>query len=70
MSHPARRNRPTPADGRPIKITFGEMREMGVGGVLTYYHCGDHVALDADRWPDDVRLSDFEPRLHYGDATL
>jgi hypothetical protein len=50
---------------RPQKITFGEMREMGVRGVLIYcadYHCSHSVALSADRWPDDLRLSDIEPR--------
>ena len=46
-----------------MKITYGEMREMGVRGVLTYCHCGHHVALDADLWPDSVRLSDLEPRF-------
>jgi hypothetical protein len=56
---------------RPQKITFGE---MGVRGVLIYcadYHCSHSVALSADRWPDEVRLSGavfcpyhepFEPR--------
>jgi hypothetical protein len=29
MSRPVRRHTPTHADGRPLKITFGEMREMG-----------------------------------------
>ncbi|MCJ9701719.1 hypothetical protein MOV74_11480 [Bradyrhizobium sp. SHOUNA76] len=53
-----KRHTPTHADGRPRKITFGEMREMGVRGVLIYCHCGHHIALDADRWPDSVRLSD------------
>ena len=49
---------------RPQKITFGEMRGMGVRGVLVYcsdYHCSHSVAISADRWPDDVRLSDLEP---------
>jgi hypothetical protein len=32
-------------------------------GVLVYCHCGHHIALDADRWPDNVRLSDLEPRF-------
>jgi hypothetical protein len=45
---------------RPQKITFGEMREMGVRGVLVYcadYHCSHSVAMNADCWADDVRLS-------------
>ena len=50
--HWGRRKLNRDADGRPIKITFGE---MGVRGVLVYCHCGHHVALDADRWPDDFR---------------
>jgi hypothetical protein len=48
---------------RPQKITFGE---MGVRGVLVYcadYHCSHSVALNADRWPDEMRLSDLEPRF-------
>lgn len=36
---------------------------MGVRGLLVYCHCGHHVALDADCWQDEVRLSDIEPRL-------
>jgi hypothetical protein len=51
---------------RPTKITFGEMREIGVRGILVYcadYHCSHSVALSADRWPDDLRLSDIEPRF-------
>jgi hypothetical protein len=51
---------------RPQQITFGEMREMGVRGVLIYcadYHCSRSVALSADRWPDEVRLSNIEPRF-------
>ncbi|WFU37744.1 hypothetical protein QA640_25115 [Bradyrhizobium sp. CB82] len=51
---------------RPQKITFGEMRKMGVRSVLVYcqdYRCSHSVALGADRWPDDLRLSDIEPRF-------
>jgi hypothetical protein len=51
---------------RPQKITFGEMREMGVRGVLVYcadYRCSHSVAMNADCWPDDLRLSDIEPRV-------
>jgi hypothetical protein len=51
---------------RPQKITFGEMRDMGIGGVLVYcsdYKCSHSIPLSADQWPDDVRLSDLEPRF-------
>src|SRR3954463_13893052 len=46
------------------KITFGEMRQMGVRGLLVYcsdYHCSHWTVISADRWSDDVRLSDLEP---------
>ena len=51
---------------RPQKITFGEMREMGVRGLLSYcadYRCSHSIAISADHWPDDLRLSDIEPRF-------
>ena len=35
-------------------------------GVLVYcadYHCSHSIAISADRWPDDLRLSDIEPRF-------
>jgi hypothetical protein len=51
---------------RQQKITFGEMRDMGVRGVLVYcadYRCNHCVAISADESPDDVRLSDIEPRF-------
>ena len=50
----------------PPKITFGEMRAAGVRVVLVYcsdYRCSRSKALAADRWPDEVRLSDIEPRF-------
>jgi hypothetical protein len=50
----------------PQRITFGDIREMGLRGVLVYcadYHCSHSVALSADRWADDIRLSDGEPRF-------
>lgn len=62
MSRP-KRHKPTHSDGRPLKITFGKMRGMGLRGILIYCHCGHNVALSADHWPGDVRLSDLEPRL-------
>ena len=41
----------------PVKITFGEMREMGVRGVLVYcrHRCGHHTEISADGWADHVR---------------
>jgi hypothetical protein len=51
---------------RPQKITFGEMRESGVRGVLIYcsdYKCSHSIAISADQCPDDVRLSDIEDRF-------
>ena len=48
---------------RPLKITFGELREMGVRGVLIYcsdYKCSHWTAISADHWPEVVRLSDVE----------
>jgi hypothetical protein len=51
---------------RHQKITFGEMRAAGVRWDLVY--CSDHkcshwTTMSADQWPDDVRLSDIEPRF-------
>jgi hypothetical protein len=51
---------------RPQKITFAEMRASGVRGILIYcadYRCSHSTAISADRWPDDVRLSDLEQRF-------
>ncbi len=51
---------------RQTKITFGEMRSSGARGVLVYcsdYKCSHSVEMSADRWPDDARLSDIEPRF-------
>ncbi|WP_245321750.1 hypothetical protein [Bradyrhizobium sp. LTSPM299] len=42
---------------------------MGVRGVLIYcadYKCSHSIALMADRWDDDVRLSHLEPRFVCG----
>jgi hypothetical protein len=51
---------------RHQKITFGEMRASGVRDVLIYcrdHRCNHHIEVSADRWADDVRLSDIEPGL-------
>jgi len=50
----------------PEKITFGEMREMGVRDLLIYcadYKCSRSITVNADQWPDDVGLSDIEGRF-------
>ena len=50
----------------PQKITFGEMRESGVRGVLIYcsdYKCSHSIAVGTAQWPDHVRLSDSEDRV-------
>jgi hypothetical protein len=51
---------------RQKKITFAEMRAAGVHGLLIYcsdYGCSHWTAISADGWPDDIRLSDLEPRF-------
>ena len=51
---------------RAQKITPGEMRSSGPRRLLVYcadYRCTHHVEIDSDRWGDDVRLSDLEPRF-------
>jgi hypothetical protein len=52
-----------PEVSRQQKITFREMRASGVRGLLIYcsdFRCSHSTTLSADRWPDDVRLSDLE----------
>ena len=42
------------------------MRDMGVRGLLVYcadYHCSHSIAISADAWPDEARLSDIEERF-------
>lgn len=51
-------------DPRQQKITLAEMRASGDRGMLVYcsdYKCSHSTAISADRWQDDVRLSDLEP---------
>ena len=55
-----------PLTRRATKISLAEMRESGVRGLLVYcadYHCSHSVAISADRWPDEVRLSDLESQF-------
>jgi hypothetical protein len=51
---------------RPQKITFGEMRNAGICGLLIYctdYKCSHSITISADSWRDHVRLSDLEARF-------
>ena len=54
-------------DARPFaKKSPSPMRNSGVRGVLIYcsdYKCSHLVTMSDDRWPDDMRLSDLEPRF-------
>jgi hypothetical protein len=55
-----------PALTRQKKITFGEMRDAGVRGLLIYcsdYKCSHWTAISGDRWSDGVRLFDIEPQF-------
>jgi hypothetical protein len=43
---------------RPVKITFAEMRDSGVRGIVVYcsdYRCSHSMALMADHWPGRSR---------------
>jgi hypothetical protein len=54
---------------RQPKITSGEMREMGIRGLLVYcadYRCSHSIELspaEIDKWSDIVRLSDLDRSL-------
>jgi hypothetical protein len=51
---------------RPQTITFAELREIVVRGILVYcadYRCSHSIAISGDRWTDEVRLSDVEARF-------
>jgi hypothetical protein len=51
---------------RQTKITLGEVRGMGVRRLLVYcrdHRCSHSVIISAERWDDEVRLSDLEPRF-------
>ena len=52
---------------RPQKVTLAEMRSGG-GPIGILIYCADHkcshcITMSADQWPDDLRLSDIEPRF-------
>jgi hypothetical protein len=45
---------------REQKITLGQMRQMGIRGLLIYcsdYRCAHSVEIRSDHWPDHIRLA-------------
>ena len=49
-----------------VGIGVAELRDQGVRGLLIYcsdYKCSHLITMSGDRWPDDMRLSDIEPRF-------
>jgi hypothetical protein len=47
---------------RPQKITLCEKRDSGVRGLLVYcadYRCSHWIAVSADQWSGETRLSDL-----------
>jgi hypothetical protein len=49
---------------RAKEITLGSMRSQGVRGLLVRCSsCAHSVAISADQWPDDLRLSNLEPHF-------
>ena len=54
------------APARPVKITFAELREQCVRGILiccSDYRSSHSIATSGDRWPGDLRLCDIEDRF-------
>lgn len=60
------RDLPAEMPACPQKITFGDMRESGARNVVIYcrdYRCHQRIEMSADRWTDDIGLSDVEPHF-------
>jgi hypothetical protein len=59
-----------------MKITLGEMRATGVRDLLVFcqdYRCSHNVKLlpdQVDRWLDEIRHSELEPRFIDFSSTL
>jgi hypothetical protein len=50
---------------QPIEpMTLGNMRELGVRSLdVSCWNCHHKAVLSADRWPDDVAVPTFGPRM-------
>src|SRR3954468_6409049 len=44
-----------------VSATSAASRPVGLLVYCSDYHCSHWTTINADRWPDDVRLSDLEP---------
>jgi hypothetical protein len=45
-------------------MTLGNMRELGVRSLAVYcWQCHHQAVLSANRWPDDVTVPTFGPRM-------
>jgi hypothetical protein len=54
-----------PRFDQPIEpMTLGNMRELGVRSLdVSCCNCHHQAVLSADRWPDDVAVPTFGPRM-------
>jgi hypothetical protein len=50
---------------QPIEpMTLGNMRELGVRSLdVSRWNCHHQAVLSADRWPDEVAVPSFGPRM-------
>jgi hypothetical protein len=50
---------------QPIEpMTLGNMRELGVRSLdVSRWNCHHQAVLSADRWPDEVAVPTFGPRM-------
>jgi hypothetical protein len=50
---------------QPIEpMTLGNMRELGVRSLdVSCWNCHHQAVLSADRWPDDLAVPTFGPRM-------
>jgi hypothetical protein len=54
-----------PRFDQPIEpMTLGNMRELGVRSFhVSCWNCHHQAVLSSDRWPDDVAVPAFGPRM-------